>query len=161
MRDHDAVQPPDADDFQSIAQMWALTKTRADLLTAQVNQLRDKMSKTLRARGITDEKGSYLLPLNTAVNVGEKVYSHVKLERAEGNEVDEEQASLICMSDKIAERAAQRKTDRVDVYNRVFPWVRQFDPQETYVLYQEGILDDEDLDAIFPPKVAWRFKGVA
>jgi hypothetical protein len=82
----------------------------------------------------------------------------MKLERYTSEGLDEDEAETIAR--ELDTQAAEKGDDAV-VYDRLFPLVRQFDPQEAYVLYQEGLLSEEDLERIFPEKEGFRFVRVA
>jgi hypothetical protein len=46
-------------------------------------------------------------------------------------------------------------------YDRAFPPVRHLDVDELYVLYQEDVLSQDELDEILTPRETFAFKGMA
>ncbi|MCZ0981883.1 hypothetical protein O1L60_31225 [Streptomyces diastatochromogenes] len=116
------------------------------------------MSEDLREFGVQDEKGSYIIELPRPLRLGEKSYKGMKLERYTTQGTSEDEAEAIARD--LDTQAAEQDRDAV-IYDRLFPQVRQFDPQEAYVLYQEGLLTEDHLDRIFPETEGWRFKRVA
>ncbi|MFD6934618.1 hypothetical protein ACFWAP_00485 [Streptomyces goshikiensis] len=151
--------------FERKAAQWAVIKARVDTQTSMLNKLRDDMSADLRTFGVKDDKGSYIIELPAALSVGDKRFKGMKLERTTTQVADEEVAESIAhhVDSEEAESAAAGDTDppEATVYDRLFPLVRQFDPQEAYVLYQEGRLSDADMEHMFPEKEGWRFVRVA
>ncbi|MGD6750315.1 hypothetical protein [Streptomyces sp. BH105] len=139
--------------FERKAAQWALIKHRVDTQSRILNKLRDDMTLDLREVGIQDEKGSYIIELPRPLTVGDKAFKAMKLERYVSQDTDEEAAEDI-VRDLDAEAAG------TGIEERLFPMVRQFDPQEAYVLYQEGLLTEDHLRRIFPEKEGFRFKRV-
>ncbi|MFF1711207.1 hypothetical protein [Streptomyces sp. NPDC058268] len=144
--------------FERKAAQWFLIKDRVDTQTTLLNKLRDDMSADLRAIGVQDEKGSYIIELPQPLRLGEKQYKGMKLERYTTQQTNEDEAEAIARD--LDTEATKQGQDAV-IYDRLFPMVRQFDALEAYVLYQEGRLTEEDLDRIFPETEAFRFKRVA
>ncbi|MET9119975.1 hypothetical protein [Streptomyces sp. NPDC004528] len=151
--------------FERKAAQWAIIKTRVDSQTTLLNKLRDDMSDDLRSFGIKDEKGSYIIELPQPLSVSDKKFKGMKLERYTTQTSDEDVAETVAreVDQEAAERVAAGLEDLQEktVYDRLFPLVRVFDPQEAYVLYQEGRLSDDDMDRMFPEKEGWRFVRVA
>jgi hypothetical protein len=143
--------------FERKAAQWALIKHRVDTQTTLLNKLRDDMTADLREVGIQDEKGSYIIELPRQLRVGDKPFKGMKLERYTTQGMDEDEAEGIARD--LDAEATEKGGDAV-VYARLFPMVRQFDAQEAYVLYQEGLLTEEQMDRIFPEKEGFRFKRV-
>ncbi|MEW1675583.1 hypothetical protein AB0O47_20415 [Streptomyces noursei] len=143
--------------FERKAAQWALIKARVDTQTTLLNRLRDDMTADLREVGIQDEKGSYLIELPRPLSVGDKQFKGMKLERYTIQGSDEDEAEVIARDLDV--QAKEQNREAV-VYERLFPLVRQFDAQEAYVLYQEGMLTDEQMDRIFPETEGFRFKRV-
>ncbi|MFL4491773.1 hypothetical protein ACJ6WD_11030 [Streptomyces sp. VTCC 41912] len=143
--------------FERKAAQWALIKARVDTQTTLLNRLRDDMTADLREVGIQDEKGSYLIELPRPLSVGDKQFKGMKLERYTIQGSDENEAEVIARDLDVQAKEQNREAA---VYERLFPLVRQFDAQEAYVLYQEGLLTDEQMDRIFPETEGFRFKRV-
>ncbi|WP_063728956.1 hypothetical protein [Streptomyces sp. RTd22] len=144
--------------FERKAAQWALIKARVDTQTSLLNKLRDDMTVDLREFGVQDEKGSYIIELPRPLSVADKKFKGMKLERYTTQGMDEDEAEAIARD--LDSEATGKGNDAV-IYDRLFPLVRQFDPQEAYVLYQEGRLTEDHLDRIFPEKEGFRFVRVA
>ncbi|MFK0015776.1 hypothetical protein [Streptomyces sp. NPDC091027] len=144
--------------FERKAAQWAVIKARVDTQTTMLNKLRDDMTADLRQFGIQDDKGSYIIELPSPLSVADKKFKGMKLERYTSQSMDEDEAENIA---RHLDTDAEAHGADAAVYDRLFPKVRQFDPQEAYVLYQEGVLTDEHMDRIFPEKEGFRFVRVA
>lgn len=129
-----------ADDLR----LWAALKTQVDRLTAQLNHLRDRISAEVEAAGYADESGHIRLPLAEPFEFGGKRYEGIKRERRVSPSVNHERLEAL---------AEQR-----GLTDRLFPLRPVADEEEIYVLYQEQILTEADVDALFDYKVTWAFK---
>ncbi|MBD0734085.1 hypothetical protein BGM09_01240 [Streptomyces sp. CBMA29] len=112
-----------------------------------MNLLRDSINRDVEARGVRDHKGNQFIDLPFPLTVGDTTYSRIKRER---------RVTVIADDD-----AAERITRAHGCYDRAFPPVRVLDPEELYVLHQEGRLGQEELDEIFQPRETFAFKGVS
>lgn len=126
---------------------WALTKGKVTELTTHMNKLRDRIAVAVAERGYRDHKGSQYIDLPFPLQVGETEYRRIKRER---------RVSVVADDD-----AAERITRAKGVYERAFPPVRTLDINELYVLYQEGILSQDELDAILQARESFAFRGLA
>lgn len=126
---------------------WAVLKGRVALLTTAMNKLRDEVSRAVESRGYADHKGSQYIDFPFGIVVGDTTYTRVKRERRVSVVADDELAEKICREK--------------GVYDRAFPPVRALDVDELYVMYQEEILTQEELDSILTPRESFAFKGVS
>ncbi|KUL44720.1 hypothetical protein ADL22_12310 [Streptomyces sp. NRRL F-4489] len=133
-------------DFQRKAARWAMIRDRVAAQQMLLDSLKQEMIEDLREFGVRDEKGSYALDLGRSYEVGGKSFTGLKYQRSVTREVDEDAAS----------RIGKEKS----VYDRLFPPRPVFDAQEVYVLFQEGLLTEEEVDQVFPEKTVWSFVRV-
>jgi hypothetical protein len=123
-------------------------------ITSRKNKLRDEISAFVDANGETDEKGSRFWDLPTPIEINGQKFVSVKRERRSSPSIDE---------DKIRELLLAKATvdaGGVTLYSRVFKPVTEIvlDQAELYVLNQEGLITDEELDSFFVETVSFAFK---
>lgn len=126
---------------------WALLRMEVNSLTAKMNKLRDTVAAAVESRGYRDHRGHQYIDLPFPITVGDTEFTRIKRER---------RASVMA-NEEIAERIAREK----DVYDRLFPPVRSLDTEELYVLYQEGVLTQSEMDEILETRETYAFKGVS
>lgn len=126
---------------------WAVLKARVTEMTSRMNKLRDTVAAAVAQRGYRDHKGSQYIDLPFPLQVGDTSYARIKRER---------RVSVVA-NEEIAERITRQK----GAYDRAFPPVRHLDTDELYVLYQEGVLTQDDLDTILETRESFAFKGMA
>lgn len=126
---------------------WAMLRAQVTELTTQMNRLRDDVSRAVESRGYRDHKGSQYIDLPFPIVIGDTAYQRIKRER---------RVSVVA-DDETAERITRAK----GCYDRAFPPVRSLDPDELYVLYQEDVLSQQDMDQIFTPRESFAFKGIS
>lgn len=138
------VTRPKRDSIEARLLQWATMKSEGDLIAKRQKALRDEMSEAIKADGVPDEKGSLYLNLNSEVSVGDKTYRTLKYERRVSERLDETAAEQLLAGKGLLERAMKT--------------VVMFDPNELYVLNQEGLLTDEELDSLIVISESWAFK---
>lgn len=126
---------------------WLYVKSQADAAVARANKLREGVTALVREEGYTDDKGNVFLDLEQPLTVGEKTYSAVKREL---------RVKRIPNEERIRELA-----ERVGALDRLFPLKPVVDVEELYVLYQEGIVSETDIDSVFDTDSSWALKAVA
>lgn len=126
---------------------WLYVKSQADALVARANQLRERVTATVRDRGYEDDKGNVFLELDQPLNVGGKTFTSVKREM---------RVKRTPNDDRIMELA-----QRVGAVDRLFPLKPVVDVEELYVLYQEGLVSESDIDGVFDSETSWALKAVA
>lgn len=127
---------------------WAVLKTQITTETTRLNKLRDKVAAAVEQRGYTDHKGSQFLDLPFPIPAGDNEYIRIKRERRVSISADEEAAEKILKAKDEA------------LYRRAFPLVPTLDPDELYVLLQEGHLTEEEMDRILVQRETYAFRGL-
>ncbi|MFF1693154.1 hypothetical protein ACFVXC_05930 [Streptomyces sp. NPDC058257] len=127
---------------------WAKLKAQQTELTSRMNKLRDKVAAAVQARGYADHKGSQYIDLPFPIPVGESEYVRIKRER---------RVSIVADTEA-AERITRDRGE--NVYRRAFPPVPTLDADELYVLLQEGVLTEDDMDQIMVQKETFAFRGL-
>lgn len=142
-------EPPQPfDPIVPIFRQWAQLKHEVTARTTAMNKLRDRVVEAVKQRGYKDHKGSAYIDLPFPLPVGDSEYIRIKHERRVSIVADEE----------AAERITRDKGPAV--YERAFPMKRTFDADEVYVLLQEGLLEEEDMDQIMVQKESYAFRGL-
>ncbi|MFI9271847.1 hypothetical protein ACIGXM_14170 [Kitasatospora sp. NPDC052896] len=124
---------------------WAVLKREAEKISAERDRLRDTITRAVIERGYHDHKGSQYLDLPMEI----EGLTRIKRERRVAVTADAE----------IAEEITRSKGEAV--YARAFPSVPTLDTEELYVLLQEGVLSETELDSIFVKRESYAFKGLA
>jgi hypothetical protein len=124
---------------------WALLKREAEKIGAERDKLRDSITKAVMQRGYRDHKGSQYLDLPMEI----EGFNRIKRER---------RVSVI-PDLSAAEEITRSKGE--NVYQRAFPPVPTLDTEELYVLLQEGVLTESEMDAIFTQKESYAFRGLS
>lgn len=140
--------PVDFDPIIPTFREWALLKSKSVSLTMQLNRLRDRISSAVEERGYKDQKGSQYIDLPFPILTEDGEYNRIKRER---------RVSIIADPDA-AERITRAKGE--EIWARAFPPVPTLDCDELYVLLQEGILDEKEMDEILLQKESFAFKGL-
>ncbi|MDJ0463158.1 hypothetical protein [Streptomyces sp. H27-C3] len=133
-------------DFNRKAAQWALVKDRVEAQQNLLDTLKEDMVEDLKDFGVRDDKGSYVIDLGRSYEVNGKAFTGLKYQKGTTRIADQD----------TAERLAKEK----GLHGRLFPAQPAFDAQEVYVLFQEGLLTEEEVDEIFPEKVTWSFVRV-
>ncbi|MFE6745927.1 hypothetical protein ACFVGM_08760 [Kitasatospora purpeofusca] len=137
---------PDFDPIIPVFREWAILKQQSDSLIRQQNHLRDRVIAAVEERGYRDHKGSQFIDLPYPLPVGDIEYVRIKRE---------------CRTSIVADHdAAEEITRERGVFDRAFVLVPSLRPDELYVLLQEGILSESDMDRIFTKKSTYAFRGL-
>lgn len=128
---------------------WLYLKTQADELVARTNQARDNVTRVLCAseKAVTDDRGHLWLDLDAPLRIGEATYSAVKREKRVTKLANEQRAY-----DFACEK---------NLLTRLFPERPTFDEAELYVLYQQGLITEIELDDLYDVRTTWALKAVA
>ncbi|MEV6310013.1 hypothetical protein AB0M10_15610 [Streptomyces sp. NPDC051840] len=143
--------PPKPSQFDPVIvtfREWAILKSQQTALTSRMNKLRDQVAQAVQQRGYADHNGSQFIDLPFPIPVGETEYVRIKRERRVSIVADLEAAERVTRA-----RGTQ-------VYQRAFPPVPTLDADELYVLLQEGLLTEEDMDQIMVQKETFAFRGL-
>lgn len=146
---HEAQAPVPFDPVIPLFREWAALKPEAERIIARRNELRDKVARAVEERGYRDHKGSQYMDLPYAIQAGGINYLRIKRERR------------VTISPDIDRAEEITRAKGEEVYARVFPMRPAFDPDELFVLLQEGIIAEDDMDAIFVQHESYAFKGMA
>lgn len=146
---YEEAAPAPMDPIIPVFREWALLKSKTDQLTAEQNKLRDRVVKAVEERGYTDHKGSQYLDLPFPITAGDTSYMRIKRERR----------VTVVPDATAAETILRAKGEHI--FHRAFPPVPMLDQNELYVLLQEGILTEDDMDAIFIQRESFAFRGLA
>lgn len=142
-----APRRPKVGSPEQVFAQWATLKHQGDLIAERLKGLRDDLMGAIDKAGLTDEKGSKYLNLKVPLIHEGKVYRTLKKERRVSERLDETAAEALLAKKGLLERC--QKT------------VVVFDPDELYVLNQEGLLTDDELDSLIDIKETWAFKPQA
>lgn len=124
--------------------LWVYLKAQVDRTTAQLNQLRDEISEDVERAGQADESGHIRLAIGRPFEYAGRRYEGVKRERR--------------VTRTLSEQRAGDLADAKDLRGRLFPLRPVFDPDELYVLYQQGLVTEAEIDSLYDTKVSWAFK---
>lgn len=137
---------PTFDPIIPVFREWAILKHRTDTMIREQNKLRDQVANAVEERGYADHKGSQYIDLPFPIPVGDIEYTRIKRECRTSITADHE----------IAERVTRER----GVFERAFVLVPTLQPDELYVLLQEGALTEGDMDAIFVKRKTFAFRGL-
>jgi hypothetical protein len=130
------------------------------MLRDRVDQLKAELMDSVKYEG-DEDSGHHYLSLHTPVEWNGKTYAQLKRER---------RARVIFSEEKTRDLLEEKERqfheysgEHRDFLSRVFkPEVTMtFDSDELYVLYQEDILTEQDLDGLMETSYSYAFKPVA
>jgi hypothetical protein len=124
-----------------------MQKKRADDLTKANGLLKTSMMAAIVKDGEADEKGSLFLDLPTTVTVAGQTFRTLKRERRVSTSFSEDQATKILTKKGLLARCIKM--------------VPTFDQDEVYVLNQQGLITDKELDSMLVESESWAFKPLA
>lgn len=146
MTDATIETEPFFDPIIPVFRNWAMLKQQSDAIVREQNKLRDQVVNAVQERGYRDHKGSQFIDLPFPLAVGDIEYVRIKRE---------------CRTSIVADaEAAERITREKQCFERAFALVPTLQPDELYVLLQEGRITEADMDAIFTKKVTFAFRGL-
>jgi hypothetical protein len=146
---HEEETPVPVDPIIPVFRQWAMLKAEIEISMRVRDKLRDRVVKAVEERGYRDHKGSQYIDLPFELEVGGYKYQRIKRERRVSISPDVDRAEEIIGS------------KGEEFLRRAFPMRPVFDPDELYVLLQEGVLTESDMDAIFVQHESYAFKGLA
>jgi hypothetical protein len=127
---------------------FLVLKFQETQIVTRKNHLRDEISTFVDANGETDEKGSKFWRLPAPVDVNGQTFTEVKRERRVSVGLDEEATETLLHTKGLKDRVFKEVTTTV------------LDQDELYVLQQEGLITEEELDALFTENVSFAFKPI-
>jgi hypothetical protein len=125
---------------------WATLKHEVKVLGTEQARLRDDLLEFIATNGEMDEKGSQFVTLPDKIIVGNDRIGVIKRERRASVYLDVEAAESFLGEKKLLDRCQKEVT------------TIEFDQDELYVLNQEGLITDAELDALFKTAVTFAFK---
>lgn len=128
-----------ADPTAMKAKQYLFIKRDIEEQTARLTVLKADLMRMVEAKGEPDDKGSQYLDLPYPIEVGDRSYSTLKREHKSG-------------SISFNEEAALALAEKLGIRERVVQTVEVIDQNEFYVLNQEGVISDEQLDGLFEQK---------
>jgi hypothetical protein len=133
--------------WEKTRQFLALKFQETEIVTRK-NKLRDEVSVHVDANGDIDEKGSKFWKLDPPIEVNGQKFTEVKRERRVSVNLDEEAVETLVNAKGIRDRVFKQVTQEV------------LDQDELYVLNQEGVITDEELDGLFTETESFAFKPI-
>lgn len=119
-------------------------------ITSRKNKLRDEVAAHVDAVGEPDEKGSLFWKLTPPIEINGQKFVEVKRERRVSTSLNEDATQEL-----VASKGAE-------ILARVYKPVTEIrlDQDELYVLNQEGVLTDAELDGLFEENESFAFKPI-
>jgi hypothetical protein len=160
-------------------------KSESEVLKRRYEVLRDDIMKYLDENGEKDEKGHKSLDLPTPISVAGKEFTSIKRERRVSTSFDEAAAEELLNTKKGLLARVQRTTLTITssmvvndafqvtgdgrvilwrddlVKDAVLSWSKGIDQNEIYVLNQEGLITDKELDSLFVENESFAYKPLA
>ena len=164
-------------------------KAESEALKTRYEKLRDEIMTYLDKNGEVDEKGHKTLTLPTPVLVAGKEFGSVKRERRVSTSFDEEAAEVLLTPKGLLSRVQRTivtinstmeiestfgvaeghsvrlfpadGTKSVEVPEASVSWVTVLDQNEVYVLNQQGLITDKELDSLFVENETFAYKPLA
>jgi hypothetical protein len=127
---------------------FLVLKFQETQVVTRKNHLRDEISTFVDAHGETDEKGSKFWDLPEPVEVNGQKFTSVKRERRTSIGLDVDAVETLANKKGLTDRVFKEVTTTV------------LDQDELYVLQQEGLITEDELDALFTESVSFAFKPI-
>lgn len=131
--------PAPLDGMHKKVQRFAQIKALITDLSDQMDTLKKELSDWVRDTGYIDDKGSRWIEFEDPI----EGYSALQWQRRVTPKLDEDAALQILAAHGVEDQC--------------FKTVRVLDENAVMALVTEGVLDDAEVDAMFPPKVTWAF----
>lgn len=127
---------------------FLLLKFQEGQIVTRKNHLRDEISAYVDTNGQVDEKGSKFWDLPAPIEVNGQKFTSVKREKRTSIGLDADATEVLMTQKGLKDRVFKEVTTTV------------LDQEELYVLNQEGLLTDEELDALFTETTTYAFKPI-
>jgi hypothetical protein len=118
-------------------------------LTDRQNVLKKELLAEVERHGEVDEKGSQFLELDEPVVIHGQTFRSLKRERRATPVFLQEDAEALLEKKGLLDRVMKEVTTVV------------FDQDELYLLHQEGLISEEEIDSLFTENESWAFKPLA
>jgi len=177
-----AAQPTTAAGIFGKVKQHLIFKTESETLKKRAEKMRDEILDFLEKNGEVDEKGSLSLDLPAHILAGGKDYASIKRQRKVSTSFDEgaaetllhtkgllarvqkttvtitssmpAEADFLCRDDEVIDVA---DADGFLYEDARIEWSTFLDQNEVYVLNQEGLITDEELDLLFVETISWAY----
>jgi hypothetical protein len=126
---------------------YLVLKDEEKTTTGRISSLKKELTMYVVEHGEKDEKGHRNLILPTPVEYGGKVYEGFQQQRRVSQSFD----------DDTAEKVLKAK----GLYDKAVVMIPQIDQNAVYVLNQEGLLTDAELDSMFSESETFAFRPLA
>jgi bacterioferritin (cytochrome b1) len=126
-----------SDDLIGQTQEYAALKKNIEQFEARQKELKTSLFEKIDEDGFTDDKGNWWLELP------EPVEGYVSLQKQKR------------VSRKIDEMIAEDLIEKKGLAERLYKTVRVVDEDELMAALYEGLLTEEEVDEMFPPKIVW------
>jgi hypothetical protein len=136
------IIPPDKPPVSSVlskVQQFITIKRQVDDLTKEQTQLKTFLSTLVDEEGEPDDKGNLWYPLEQEVDG----YRSLQRQRKVSQSLDPAEATRILGTKGLAERC--------------YTWEPVLNEDQVMACLYEGLLTEEDVDAMFPKKIIWAF----
>jgi hypothetical protein len=136
------IIPPDKPPVSSVlskVQQFITIKRQVDDLTKEQTQLKTFLSNLVDEEGEPDDKGNLWYPLEQEVDG----YRSLQRQRKVSQSLDPAEATRILGTKGLAERC--------------YTWEPVLNEDQVMACLYEGLLTEEDVDAMFPKKIIWAF----
>ncbi|MDX3260722.1 hypothetical protein PV336_15995 [Streptomyces sp. MI02-2A] len=131
--------------LEKVRQFLTLKFQEQQIVTRK-NLLRDEVSAFVDETGEVDEKGSKFWKLPAPIEVNGQKFTEVKRERRVSTRLDVDAVETLVNEKGLRDRVYKPVTEI------------RLDQDELYVLNQEGLLTDEEMDSLFTEAESFAFK---
>lgn len=126
---------------------FLVLKDEVKTTTERLDSLKKELTQHVVEHGEVDDKGHRNFVLPAPLDYGEKSYTGFQQQRRVTQSFDTE----------VAEKLLKQK----DLWERATVVVREIDQNEVYVLNQEGLLTDAELDSMFAERETFAFRPIS
>lgn len=127
----------DPNDLGSQVREYMAIKKNIEFMESRQRELRDKLFEQIESEGYEDDKGNLTLELSSEIE------GVVRLEKARR------------VQRKIDEQVADQIIAETGIGDQVYKMVQVIDEDALMACLYEDKITEEQLDAMFPPKIIW------
>jgi bacterioferritin (cytochrome b1) len=134
-----ADEPRDfnSDDLVGQTKEYSTLKKSIEQFEARQKELKASLFEKIEEDGFTDDKGNWWLELPETID------GYVSLQKQKR------------VTRKIDEMIAEDLIEKKGLTDRLYKTVRVVDEDELMAALYEGLLTEEEVDEMFPPKIVW------